>query len=350
MTKGRLQQIVAHHRQLLNQHDAIAQRTLSDAYRRTLPPIQSALDRLYKQIDDKQQRGEAVPLSWLYEEHRLEAIKHLVANQINHYGQFTHMTVGQLQHTGALAGVQSAQAMMQATVPNGINWSFGLPSTRAINNLVSASQPGSPLYNLFSTFGPQAADTVASKLVLGITLGQGPRLVARGVQDALDISRARALTIARTEMLRAYRSSALENYRANSDVVGQWRWSCAFSARTCAACLAMDGTLHDLDEEMESHPNCRCAAVPVSKSWDEILGPLGMDTTGMDDTSGDDAQTGSEWLDAQSSDIQQQVLGAKYDGWSNGDFSLEDMVGTNDDPEWGSSIYVKSLKQLTGGK
>ncbi len=52
----------------------------------------------------------------------------------------------------------------------------------------------------------------------------------------------RALRISRTEMLRAYREATRRNYQANGDIVAGWRWLCAKQARTCAACLAMDGT------------------------------------------------------------------------------------------------------------
>jgi hypothetical protein len=349
MTTGRIQQVVSHYRQLLNQHDATAQKTLSDAYKRTLATIQPALDKLYKQIADKQANNEAIPLSWLYEEHRLQDIKLLIQSQINHYGTTTQMTTGQLQHIGVALGGQSAQSQLDASVPKGITWQFGMPNPKAINDLVSASQPGSPLYNLFSTFGPQASDDVASKLITGITLGQGPRMVARSVADALDIPRARALTIARTEMIRAYRSAAMENYRANDDVVQGWIWMCALLKTSCSACVAMHGTKHSLDEELQDHPCGACTPVPETKSWDSILGPLGIDTSGLQDTTVS-IQSGSDWLDNQDESTQQAILGPKYDGWSNGDFSLDDIVGTNDDPDWGSSIYVKSLKQLTKGK
>lgn len=346
---GRIQQVVAHYRQQLNQHDAQAQQTLSDAYKRTLASIQPALDRLYQQIADKQANGDAVPLSWLYEQHRLEDIKRLITQQVDLYGSHTQMTVAALQHQGVALGMQSAQAQLQASVPHGVHWQFGMPDTHAINDLVSASQPGSPLHDLFSTFGSQAASDVAGKLITGITLGQGPRMVAASVAQALDIPRARALTIARTEMLRAYRSAALENYKANDDVVGGWIWSADLSPRTCAACIAMNGTKHTLDETLDSHPNCRCAMLPETKDWSDILGPLGIDTSGIQNTTVN-IQSGSDWLDNQDEATQQAILGNKYDGWSNGDFSLEDIVGTSDDPNWGGSIYVKSLKQLTKGK
>lgn len=349
MSNGRLQKIVANYRQQLKKHESTAEKALNAAYQGVLNDIQPTLDRLYKQIKDKQANGDIVPLSWLYEEKRLENIKALITRQMNMYGSLTKTQVAQLQHYGVQLGSQSAQALLQASVPSGQQWTFGRPSVHAIEDLISATQPGSPLNDLFGTFGEDAAKDVSAKLITGITLGMSPTDVARGVASALDISRARALTISRTEMLRAYRSAALENYRKNDDVVGGWIWLCALLRSSCAACVAMNGTKHTLEESMDSHPNCACTQVPETKSWSDILGPLGIDTSGIEDTT-IDIPSGSEWLDQQSTDIQRDILGAKFDGWSNNDFTLSDIVGTNSSTNWGDSIYEKSLKQLTGGK
>jgi hypothetical protein len=147
-------------------------------------------------------------------------------------------------------------------------------------------------------------------------------------------------------MIRAYRGANLETYRANEDVVGQWRWTCALSKRTCAACLAMDGTLHDLSEEMGSHPCCRCTPVPVTKDWAAILGPFGIDTSKIPDTR-PTIQSGVEWFDQQPDETQLAILGkGKFDAYQNGDFGLKDIVGHIHDKDWGHSIYEKPLKAL----
>ena len=99
---------------------------------------------------------------------------------------------------------------------------------------------------------------------------------------------------------------------------------------------------------MDTHPNCRCVMLPQTKSWDDILGPLGIDTSNIPDTT-IQVQSGSDWLDNQDAATQQSILGAKYQGWANGDFTLQDIVGYSNSPDWGGTIYEKSLKQLTGG-
>ncbi|SRR5260221_349111 len=347
MSLSQLQSTIAHYRAQLKAREAQAEQALEAAYANTLQVIQPMLDQLYQQISDKSLAGEDIPLSWLYEQRRLEALTQFIEGQINQFGMLAQMQVGQLQQQGVQLGSQAGMALLNASIPPGINFAFGVPSPTAIANLVGATQAGSPLADLFSGFGAEAAQGVKDALITGLTLGYNPRDIAPQVQQALSISRNRALTISRTEMLRSYRGANLETFKANSDVVDQWRWTCALSIRTCAACIAMDGTLHDLSESMDSHPNCRCTMTPVTKSWEDILGPLGVDTTGMEDMNGlSIQQDGSDWFDGQSEATQCAILGPKYEAWSNGDFTLDDVVGHSSDPVWGSSIYEKPLKDL----
>jgi hypothetical protein len=93
--------------------------------------------------------------------------------------------------------------------------------------------------------------------------------------------------------------------------------------------------------------NCRCVKMPRTKSWEDILAPLAIDTTSIPDTR-PVVPLGPDWFANQDESFQRAVLGPKYEGYSNGDFTLRDMVGRRSDADWGKSIYVKSLKTLTG--
>lgn len=348
MSISRLQSTINYYRAQLARHETNAESILNAAHKRTVATINTQqINHLLRQIVDKQASGENVPVNWLYEHNRLKTIKALITKEIDHFAALAQTTVTQLQRTGVELGIQSAQDLLQATVPNGIDYSFGLPSPKAIESIVGANQKGSPLADLFNGFGPEAADKAAQALVFGITLGENPRRIASMIQDALGISRNRALTIARTEMLRAYRTSNLENFRANSDTVSQWRWSCSLSPRTCVACLALDGTLHDLDEELDEHCNGRCSPIPVTKSWADILSDTGIDTSDIEDVNLDDLQTGAEWFDDQSESVQRGILGsnAAYDLYASGT-PLSAFVGRSHSPDWGTSIYVRSAKDV----
>jgi SPP1 gp7 family putative phage head morphogenesis protein len=247
-----------------------------------------------------------------------------------------------MQHTAVQLGQQAGMQQLQATVPTGVKYSFGVPHPAAIANIVGVTQAGSPLADLFNGFGEEAANGAAKALIRGVSMGSNPRAIARDVEDALGVSRARALTVCRTESLRAYRSANQLVFQQNSSVVKQWRWTSARNVNTCPACLAMDGSLHDLDEDMGSHPNCRCTMSPVTADLSDILG---IDASDIPDTQ-PTFQSGSEWLDEQDESTQREVLGNLYDGWANGDFTLNDVVKHSYDADWGHSISVKPLKAL----
>lgn len=347
MLTSRLLQITNQFKQQLLQHNAKAEAAIASAYRQTLATIQPALDKLYKQMTDALATGNQINIAWLQEANRLETIKKMISGQMSHFGALSQTVVGQMQQTGVKLGLDAALAQLDASKPPSVDWSFGVPSPKAISNIVGATQAGSPLADLFAGFGQEAATNAAGVLHRAIILGDNPRAIAGQMQQALGVSHARALTIARTEMLRAYRDAAMETYRANDDVVGGWIWSAALSARTCPACLAMNGTKHPLSEQFGSHPNCRCAPIPETKSWSDILGPLGIDTSGIKETTVQ-IQSGSDWFDQQDESVQKQILGkGGYDMWKNNDnISLGDFVKKSSDPDWGNSIQVRPLKEL----
>src|SRR5216684_2105393 len=345
MSLSQLQSAIAHYRAQLKAHEAQAEQALEQAYANTLQVIQGRLNLLYQAIDIQMQSGGNVPIEWLYEQHRMETLEIFIQGQVDQFGALAQMQVGQLQHMAVQLGQQAGQWLLQATVPAGVNFSFGFPSPDAIAHLVGATQAGSPLADLFSGFGAEAAQGVKDALITGLTLGYNPRDIAPQVQQALGISRNRALTISRTEMIRSYRGANQATFQANSDVVDQWIWNCALDRTSCSACVAMHGTEHSLDETLDEHPNGRCSMIPKTKSWSDILSPMGIDSSGIPETS-IDVQSGSDWFDGQSEATQRAILGPKYDAWSNGDFTLDDVVGHASDPIWGDSIYEEPLKEL----
>jgi hypothetical protein len=347
MPTSRLQQVAQHFRAQLRTHEAAAQGALDSSYTATLARVQPALQQLYAQIAAKQKDGEKIPPSWLYEKGRLEALKQQIEAHFNQYGSIAQHVTQQQQITGVTMGTALAQQQLQATVPTGVQYTFGMPSHSAIQGLVGATQKGSPLNDLFQGFGTEAAQNVSQALVTGLALGNNPRQVARDVQNALGVSRARALVISRSELNRAYRSAAFLNYRANDDVVQGWIWQCALLKTSCAACVAMNGTRHSLDEELQDHPCGSCAPIPETKDWADILGPLGIDTSNIPSTT-IEVQSGEDWFAEQDEEIQKNILGsqAAFDLYNSGKATLQDFVGYNSSEDWGQSIYQKSAKAL----
>src|SRR5260221_5281116 len=164
MSQGRLQQTIAHYRAQLKAREAQAEQALEAAYANTLQVIQPMLASLYQQISDKSLAGEDIPLSWLYEQRRLEALTQFIEGQINQFGMLAQMQVGQLQHMAVQLGQQAGQWLLQATVPAGVTFSFGFPSPPAIANLLGGTQARSPLAGLFSSLRAAAAPSVQGAL------------------------------------------------------------------------------------------------------------------------------------------------------------------------------------------
>src|SRR5579859_3093278 len=139
---GRLQQSIAQYRQQLLNHEAAAERALNASYQHTLATIQPQLDKLYQEITAKLNAGEAIPPSWVYERLRLEHLQLLIKQQVDHFGALSLQQTRMLQHQAVTLGQQGALDQLNATVPPGVRWSFGVPSTDAIANLVGATQSG----------------------------------------------------------------------------------------------------------------------------------------------------------------------------------------------------------------
>jgi hypothetical protein len=68
-----------------------------------------------------------------------------------------------------------------------------------------------------------------------------------------------ASTIIRTALYDAYRSTAIATYQINE--IKHWIWRA--EAGACKFCASMNGTIHPITENFESHPNCRCNAEPT---------------------------------------------------------------------------------------
>lgn len=105
-------------------------------------------------------------------------------------------------------------------------------------------------------------------LAEGIATGSNPREVARLLANDINISRRKAIVIARTEIVRAHHSGNMAELRA-AGVEGIQifaEWTTAGDDRVCPDCDGMAGrvlTIQEAEVAIPLHPQCRCVAVPV---------------------------------------------------------------------------------------
>lgn len=107
---------------------------------------------------------------------------------------------------------------------------------------------------------------VAREVMNGLERGSTPLEVADAVTAAADVALSRALTIARTEMIRAHAEGQLDAMEelGVDELTALVEWAAGGGA--CPLCEDLDGTVLTVDEArglIPVHPNCRCAWVPA---------------------------------------------------------------------------------------
>ncbi len=349
---GDLERTVRRFREELLRNERRAASQMVRYYGEAWKRIRAEVDALAKQIADARKRGEEVRPSWLYEMDRLKRLQAQVEEELRRFARFAEDEIVRQQREAVDAAQEHARELTMEALGvgtlSGVAIAWNRLHTAAVEDLIGFLQDGSPLRNLLMELGPEVGQGVADALVQGVALGLNPRDVARQVRRRFAMGLARALTISRTETLRAYREAAHRSYEANADVVKGWIWHAALGPRTCAACLAMHGTFHRLDERLDDHPNGRCTPVPVTRSWKEIGDRFGVDLGDVPNRK-PEVTTGEEWLRQQTEEVQRRILGhAGYEAWRSGAVDLKDFAGWRQDRRWGRNLYRRSLREILG--
>lgn len=169
----------------------------------------------------------------------------------------------------------------------------------------------------------EAQASIRREMLRGVAVGENPRraasLAVRGIEDQWNGGLNRARVIARTEVIDAHRVAAQRVEEANADVLAGWEWLTHGDERTCRACLAQHGSRHEIDEPGPlGHPQCRCARVPVTKSWEDLGFPGMRDPVSR-------TGTAEELVDSMSESELRAALGNDgYAAWKRGDYPISE--------------------------
>lgn len=352
---GAITRAARRHRAALLAGDARASRELALLYQRLLDELLVLLADVTGRIAARRQAGQPVTPGWLYQEERYRALLREAERLFNQYGRAVGLILTRAQQEAVRLAAQHARELIDLGLgppPPGIpaQLGFRLPH-EALIQLSGQLSAGSPLLPILDSFGPQAAATIREELLRGVGLGLSPLEVSRRIRQRLAVTQARARTIARTEMLRAYREAARETYRANRHLVTAWIWHATLSPTTCAACWAMHGREFALDTPMGTHPNCRCSLIPKTKTWAELGRALGFDAEGIPETSARSRQrpfpTGPALFARLDPAAQDRILGSHAAGeaYRAGEVELRDFVRVQRSADWGTTRSAASLKQ-----
>ena len=223
--------------------------------------------------------------------------------------------------------MSDAAALIGAQLPT--NWPLNRPAKPELDAIVqrATTQITSRMWAL----SDEASEAMRRRLIQGVAAGRNPRDTARlmvaDVQDTFDGGLARAQVIARTETIDAYRAGAKAHHEANSDVLAGWVWLAKLSVHNCPSCVAMHGSVHDLDEPGPlDHPQGRCARMPLVKP--ELVPGAPAPTI----------ESGPEWLARQPEGVQRSVLGPRrYEAWKAGGYPASRWAVRRESPDWRAS-------------
>lgn len=190
----------------------------------------------------------------------------------------------------------------------------------------------------------QATDMMKRELIRGMAMGDNPRESARRMLKRLEGGfnggLARALNIARTEVLDAHRMAAAASQDANAETLAGWVWNAKLDARTCPSCWAQHGKVHPLEEPGPlDHQSGRCSRTPKTKSWKD----LGFDVPEPPDILPDAEQVFAALPEAD----QLAIMGAaRLVALQRGDITWADLSQRRTTSGWRDSFGVTPLKDL----
>lgn len=310
------------------------------AYRR----LQTDINNLQATVAEMREGDEAIPESRIWEMERLHLLQKQLDAEMGRFYAFADGTIQAGKREAVAAGERDGPALVQLSFPPdaGLDIQFGRMNAQAVETLVGFTRDGSPLKDLIVKRVGPSADGMITELVTGLARGLNPREVARNVRGKYGMGLSNALRISRTEHLRAYRESSRQSYIRSGVVTGYERLA-AHNARTCLACLVLDGKRYKLEEEFDDHVQGRCAIVPITKSYRE----MGIDVDEPDFS----REKGLDWFNRQEEGVQREIFTrsiakSAFDAWKDGKFELEDVPRLVENATWGNSWVPKSLKDL----
>ena len=321
---------------------------LASSMMRSYAPVYK---QLTKEMEDLVRKGAARNLKpWeIMRSKRLKDIERQFLSRMDEFAIAGGDLITNGQRTAVGLARSGAGETVASALPNGVTMdnlaNIGLEWNRlpddAFSNFIGMAADGKPVGRLLEPLGPAAAKEVRGAIGTGIAMGKGPRATARLIETAAGMPLTRALLITRTETNRAFREASRLEY-ASSPVVKGYRRMAAKTERTCMACIALDGTLYDLNEPLNEHPNGRCTMVPEVLDYADL---------GLDVPRQAPPEDARDWLGRQNERVQRKILGdTRLKAWKQGEIQLNQLATVRTSKVWGDAAVIRPVKDLGLGK
>ena len=327
MPDSELLRLAQEFKDALEVQDEIALQRIIDAYGRIYRTLQDKIDALLMEIATMENHTKAAVSKLV----RFEALIEQVTQELTQFQGYLRTEIIAASELSFTTGAQQSQQLVEALLQQaGIQAQFNNLPTNSFEAILSFLQPDSPLYKRILLLADTSAEYVRDTLLEAVALGYNPRKAATLIQDAFGRGLTDALRMARTAQLWASREAARANYLNNADIIKGWVWFASLDETVCASCVAMHGTIHDLDEPLNDHHNGRCAPLPYIP---EFGNPI--------------EQTGEDWFKAQSAERQASILGkGKFQAWKDGLFNFSQLSTETENDVYGMMRTETPLKDL----
>lgn len=296
------------------------------------------------------------------------AIRQIIATQ----------TAGETLHAGQIAQLERVTRALTATAEQLVTLTDGIPdaidgpltqiladTTAATRQIVAAQLPATltagfalmskpamsaiierTMGQVHAASWPLADDAISAMkttLIRAVPSGWAP---ARAAAEMLERTQtefngglSRAMTIARTEMLSSARAAGQALELANKDVIKGWVWSAHLDAKTCAACIALHGQEFSSETEMAAHQNCRCARMPITKSWSDLGFPEIEEPP-------DTFVQSEDWINDNPRAAEKALGKKRYDLLKTGQVELSDLAKLRKNSGWRDSYHATTIRDL----
>lgn len=135
----------------------------------------------------------------------------------------------------------------------------------------------------WADWGKRLADNtmaaVEQELREAVLLGESIPKAAKRLQGVMDLQRKNAERLARTALNDWNSRAHLALYEANPSIIQEVEVSVVFDGRTSGVCQGLSGKRWRLDDpdlqRPPYHPNCRSVLLPITRSFESIIGERG---------------------------------------------------------------------------
>jgi SPP1 gp7 family putative phage head morphogenesis protein len=328
-----LETALNNYRALVLARDADLARQMRRRYAEIEQRLQDKVTAIANQIAQLHADKQLVTAQRLYQLERYQALLAQARAELNQYSRWAADQIETEQQRMLELGLKSASDLVEAGyLDAGVaRAAFNLLPADAVGFQIGLTGEGTPLYQLLQAAYPEMVDQATAALVTGIAEGAPVQEIARSLValwgEHAGMPLLRALTIARTETLRAYRAANASQMQAAG--IRSYIRRCALSDRTCPACLALDGKEYPTDEMFLSHPNCRCVLSPKIPGIDYAQ-----------------FKTGKDWFFSLPEGRQRAIVGPGKLDWlqDGGDFAR--LATIRNSPKWGDTIRQTPLSAL----